>query len=64
MGKEFIKRRVELVSQYGDMFKEFVAALVAKVPDSTVILVGSRARGDAKPSSDFDIVLVTVIPPS
>lgn len=63
MGQEFIKRRLKLVSEYDDMFKKFVAALVEKVPGSTVILIGSRAKGDARPSSDFDIVLVTTTPP-
>ena len=35
-----------------------VAAIVAAVHPETVCLFGSRARGDAKPDSDFDIALV------
>lgn len=35
-----------------------VAAIVAAIHPDTVYLFGSRARGDAKPDSDFDLAVV------
>ena len=37
---------------------EIVQAIVAEVNPEQVILVGSRERGDAKPTSDIDLVVV------
>ena len=37
---------------------EIVQAIVAEVNPEQVILVGSRERGDAKPTSDLDLVVV------
>ncbi len=32
------------------------------VPDATVVLFGSRARGDVAPDSDYDLLVVTPAP--
>ncbi|MEM4004801.1 MAG: nucleotidyltransferase domain-containing protein [Desulfurococcaceae archaeon] len=42
-----------------EMFKRFIDTLCRSSSVKEVYLVGSRARGDHKPSSDFDIVVVT-----
>jgi predicted nucleotidyltransferase len=33
-------------------------------PEATIILFGSQARGDAKPGSDLDFLVVMPVPPS
>lgn len=34
------------------------------VPDAKIILYGSRARGDARPDSDWDFLVLTPVEPS
>ncbi len=40
-------------------FSEFIQELVRRRPKSTLILFGSRARGDATPLSDYDLLAIT-----
>jgi excisionase family DNA binding protein len=42
----------------GDELARIVRAIVASVHPDAVILFGSRARGDFRPDSDFDLALV------
>jgi predicted nucleotidyltransferase len=41
-----------------DLLQRCKEALRAVVPDADVILYGSRARGDAKDDSDYDILVL------
>ncbi|MGC8543794.1 MAG: nucleotidyltransferase domain-containing protein [Vulcanisaeta sp.] len=38
--------------------REYVNRLVREVPESTIVLFGSRARGDYLPSSDYDVAVI------
>lgn len=50
----------ERIRSYESAFKSFIAALRSRFNSRiTVILFGSRARGDNKESSDFDIIVIT-----
>ncbi len=40
-----------------ERLRAIVQAIVAGVQPSRVILFGSRARGDARPDSDYDLVV-------
>lgn len=44
--------------------RRFLAQRADAVPVEAVVLFGSRARGDATPASDVDLLLVTAGPPS
>jgi predicted nucleotidyltransferase len=46
------------VSEYEKRFREFVEELCRSGLAEELYLVGSRARGDNIPSSDFDVVIV------
>ncbi len=41
-----------------EAFRGFIRELVKRKPRSTLILFGSRARGDATPLSDYDLLAV------
>jgi len=58
MVEEFMRRLMEFVNSYEKLFNEFVSRLVREYPNVTVILFGSRARGDNEPSSDFDVAVI------
>lgn len=41
-----------------EILKSIKQTLQAIVPDAVIILFGSRARGDARPDSDWDILVL------
>ncbi len=41
-----------------EAFREFIREFTRKWPKSTLILFGSRARGEANPLSDYDLLAV------
>lgn len=45
-----------------DISKKIRQAIYAVDPDAEIILYGSRARGDEKPGSDWDILVLTGYP--
>lgn len=58
MVNDIVTRMMRLVDAYDQLFKEFIEKLTSEYPRSTVVLFGSRARGDAKPSSDYDVIII------
>ena len=50
--------------QEKEILKEFREKVTERFPSSQVILFGSRARGDAGPQSDADVVVILKNAPS
>jgi predicted nucleotidyltransferase len=40
------------------LLRQMVSTIVSEVSPETIILFGSRARGDARPDSDVDLLVV------
>ena len=49
-------------SEDDSLIREMVATIVREANPDTVILFGSRARGDARPDSDVDLLIVEAAP--
>lgn len=47
-----------LAADAGALFQKMVDALLAAGQQERIILFGSRARGDAQPDSDLDLLIV------
>ncbi|WP_291999581.1 nucleotidyltransferase domain-containing protein [Caldivirga sp.] len=58
MAEDLIRKMIIKVSKYDEDFRNFISRLIKKYPDSTIVLFGSRARGDNRPSSDFDVLVI------
>jgi predicted nucleotidyltransferase len=41
-----------------DVVQDIIRRIVATAPPQKIILFGSRARGDARPGSDFDLLVI------
>jgi predicted nucleotidyltransferase len=44
------------------MLRDLFAKAAHRLPEHRVVIFGSRARGDAKPRSDFDLAVVGATP--
>jgi len=56
--KKLLKSREEKVRKGDKLLREYVERIVKEYPESTVILFGSRARSEALPYSDYDVLVV------
>jgi len=56
-------RNIEQIQSFSDQEKSLLmqcrAAVKALDPDAQIILYGSRARGDAGPESDYDLLVLS-----
>jgi len=55
---KLLKHLAENISKSEELLQEFVERVRLAYPRSAIILVGSRARGDHLPYSDYDVVVV------
>ena len=49
---------LKVQSEEGSIIRKMVDTIVREADPDTVILFGSRARGDARPDSDVDLLIV------
>ncbi len=58
MERQSSNRRIRGVPVTEDLLELMVRRIVSEVDPVKIILFGSRARGDAKPDSDVDVVVI------
>jgi predicted nucleotidyltransferase len=51
-------RQIDTNSNNEVLLRQMVSTIVSEVAPETIILFGSRARGDARPDSDVDLLVV------
>lgn len=56
--KKLLKARAERLRNSHGLLAKYVERLADTRPNSTVILYGSRAAGDFRPYSDYDIMVI------
>ena len=47
-----------MISESDDLVRDIVRRIVQTAQPDKIILFGSRARGDARPDSDFDVLVI------
>ncbi|MGC8607571.1 MAG: nucleotidyltransferase domain-containing protein [Vulcanisaeta sp.] len=55
---QFLRTLAKYVEDGDKALKEYVNRLIQELPESTIVLFGSRARGDYLPSSDYDVAVI------
>ena len=58
MRRGILRRLREDLETLDEAFSQLVERLKLREPRSTIILIGSRARGTPKPCSDYDVILI------
>jgi predicted nucleotidyltransferase len=53
-----------MTTQEAEILKQLKAKLLKRLPLSRLVLFGSRARGDADPDSDLDVLVILNTPVS
>ncbi len=56
--RRLLKARRDLLSRQNELLEEFVGRIARRFPKSTIILFGSRGRGEGRPDSDYDLLVV------
>ncbi len=57
--EDLLKHRSEIIRRRKEDFERFVSALIEEFAGKvTIVLFGSVARGERRPTSDFDVLLI------
>ena len=58
MRARLLRYLAERKRRESEAFQTYAERLMTRFPDYTVVLFGSRARGDEEPTSDYDVALI------
>ncbi len=53
-----LRRMAEAMHRAPSLLEEYVAGITSAEPEATVLLFGSRSRGEEEPYSDYDVAVV------
>jgi len=53
-----LRRMAEAMRRAPSLLEEYVAKIASAEPEATVLLFGSRSRGEGEPYSDYDVAVV------
>ncbi|MEM3714474.1 MAG: nucleotidyltransferase domain-containing protein [Nitrososphaeria archaeon] len=55
--RRLLNYQVKKIKDSEKKLEIFISKIIQEYPNSTILLFGSRARGDSKPYSDYDIAV-------
>lgn len=56
--KKLLRKAKTKMEKKETLFRKYIRKLIEKHPESTIILIGSRAKGKPLPYSDYDVVII------
>ncbi len=56
--RKLLRDRRNIMMNREKIFKEYVRKISLNFPKSTIVLFGSRAKGEERPDSDYDLLII------
>jgi len=56
--ERFLRSRAKKIKEGEKLLSEYVERISKRYPESTIVLFGSRARGNHLPYSDYDVAVI------
>ena len=56
--RKLLRKAKEKLEKSDETFKKYVESIKEKYPETTIVLIGSRAKGNHLPYSDYDLAVI------
>ncbi|RLG76630.1 MAG: nucleotidyltransferase domain-containing protein [Thermoprotei archaeon] len=56
--RKFLRKAEEKMKRREEYFKTYIKRLIDSFPKISIVLIGSRAKGEPLPYSDYDVVII------
>jgi len=56
--KRFLRKAEEKMKRREEYFRIYIRRLIDSFPKTSIVLIGSRAKGESLPYSDYDVAMI------